>query len=544
MRYQELLNKIKEHHYHLIVIDGRCGSGKSTLAKRLANDLKCNLFHMDDFYLPKVKKTRERLSEAGGNVDYERFMEDVLARIDQDFSYQVFDCKSQQLVEWIEVKRNDINIIEGSYALHPSLKSFYDFKIFVECAYDTRLKRIRERNKDNYEDFIKLWIPLEDAYFDGLGIKDQCDAIYQGDYAISIDELKDEKLIDIRNSDSFSYGFIPGAINMPDILTNVERLDQKECYVIYDDHDQKANESALKLNDLGFDVFYLRGGYQSFMKTTLKDVDEKWKKEMQKSISKTFKKELMSPFCKAINQYDMIKPHDRIAVCISGGKDSMLMGRLFLELKRHNKIPFELVFLVMDPGYNELNKQVIINNARKLDLPIEIFNANIFDYVYTQKGSPCYLCARMRRGHLYCKAQELGCNKIALGHHYDDVIETILMSMLYGGQVQTMMPKLKSANFAGMELIRPMYLIREEDIIRWRDHNNLHFIECACRFSDEAYHDKSLSKRKEIKHLIAELKKSNPYVENNIFKSVMNVSLDSIIEYKKDDQRYNFLDEY
>lgn len=543
MQYQELLRILKENKYHLIAIDGRCGSGKSTLAKRLASDLSSNLFHMDDFYLPKARKTKERLKEAGGNVDYERFKDEVLEKIDSDFTYQIFDCKRQELDETVSVIRKDFNIIEGSYALHPSLISYYDYKIYVDCDYDIRLERIKKRNPDNYEDFISMWIPLEDAYFDKLMIKDQCDSIYKGDYAIGIDEIKNKRLIDIRNADSFSYGFIPGAINLPDILANISKLDRTDSYVIYDDKG-KAERIALELNDLGYDVSFLLGGYQSFMKTTLKDVDENWKKEMQRSVSKTLKKELMSPFCKAICQYEMISPHDKIAVCISGGKDSMLMGKLFLELKRHNKIPFELVFLVMDPGYNELNREVIINNAKKLGLPIEIFKTNIFDYVYSQKGSPCYLCARMRRGHLYNKAKELGCNKIALGHHYDDVIETILMSMLYGGQVQTMMPKLKSANFAGMELIRPMYLIREADIIRWRDHNDLHFIECACRFSDDAYHDETLSKRKEIKHLIAELKKNNPYVENNIFKSVMNVSLDSIIEYKKDDQRHNFMDEY
>ena len=224
----------------------------------------------------------------------------------------------------------------------------------------------------------------------------------------------------------------------------------------------------------------------------------------------------------------------------------MLMAKLFQELQRHNKYPFELVFLVMDPGYSEVNRLVIEKNARLLGIPIEIFESDIFDAVYTVEKSPCYLCARMRRGHLYSKAKELGCNKIALGHHYDDVIETILMGMLYGGQVQTMMPRLRSSNFEGMELIRPMYLIREEDIIRWRDYNGLHFIQCACHFTDTCSSCRedgtSASKRMEIKQLIATMKRNNPYVEGNIFKSVENVNLSTVIAYKEDGVRHSFLE--
>ena len=265
-------------------------------------------------------------------------------------------------------------------------------------------------------------------------------------------------------------------------------------------------------------------------------------------VQKKYKKKLWRPFCKAINQYELVKPGDKIAVCISGGKDSMLMAKLFQELKRHNKFEFELVFMVMDPGYNQLNRQMIIDNSKKLNIPIQIFDSQIFDSVFNIEKSPCYLCARMRRGHLYAKAKELGCNKIALGHHYDDVIETILMGMLYGAQVQTMMPKLHSTNFEGMELIRPMYLIREDDIKHWRDYNGLHFIQCACKFTDTCTtcnpDGVTKSKRMETKQLIAKMKEINPYVESNIFKSVENVNLKTIIAYKKDGVKHSFLDTY
>lgn len=224
----------------------------------------------------------------------------------------------------------------------------------------------------------------------------------------------------------------------------------------------------------------------------------------------------------------------------------MLMAKCFQELKRHNKFDFEVKFLVMDPGYSQENRKVIEENARRLDIPITIFESDIFDAVYDIEKSPCYLCARMRRGHLYSYAKELGCNKIALGHHYDDVIETILMGMLYGAQVQTMMPKLHSTNFEGMELIRPLYLVRESDIEAWRDYNGLHFIQCACKFTDTctSCNNENASKRKEIKGLIAELKKTNPFVEGNIFKSVENVNLATVVAYKKDGVKHHFLDTY
>ena len=267
------------------------------------------------------------------------------------------------------------------------------------------------------------------------------------------------------------------------------------------------------------------------------------------SIRKKFHKQLFSRFAKALNEYKLIEPNDKIAVCISGGKDSMLMAKLFQELKRHNKFNFELVFLVMDPGYNPENLEKIKYNAKVLNVPIQIFSSNIFENVFEIEKSPCYLCARMRRGYLYAEAKRLGCNKIALGHHFDDVIETILMGMLYGGQVQTMMPKLHSTNFEGMELIRPMYLIREADIINWAKYNGLEFIACACKFTEkisvEEKENRELSsKRKKVKQLIAELKKDNAQIETNIFRSVQNVNLATIIGYKDNEGRHNFLDSY
>lgn len=269
-------------------------------------------------------------------------------------------------------------------------------------------------------------------------------------------------------------------------------------------------------------------------------------KEVERSINKKFHKGIWSRFTAAINDYELISEGDKIAVCISGGKDSMLMAKLFQELKRHNKFPFEVEYIVMDPGYSEPNRRQIEENAKMLNVPVTIFESNIFDSVFHIEKSPCYLCARMRRGYLYNQAKNMGCNKIALGHHYDDVIETILMGMLYGGQVQTMMPKLRSTNFEGMELIRPMYLIRENEIKRWRDYNGLTFLNCACKFTEQCAVNpmENLSKRIEIKNMIREFKKTNPQVESNIFKSVQNVNLDTVIGYKKDSVKHNFLEFY
>lgn len=267
--------------------------------------------------------------------------------------------------------------------------------------------------------------------------------------------------------------------------------------------------------------------------------------DVEESLRKKFKKSLFSRFAKAVVEYELISENDKIAVCMSGGKDSFVMAKLFQELKRHNKIPFELVFLVMDPGYSAENRRMIERNAELLNIPVTVFETDIFESVHSIEKSPCYLCARMRRGHLYHRAKDLGCNKIALGHHYDDVIETILMGMLYGGQIQTMMPKVRSANFEGMELIRPMYLIREDTIKHWRDYNKLEFLRCACRFTENGEKDEDASKRRKMKELIRRLESEDTGVEQNIFRSVENVSLKAVIEYKdKDGVRHRFTDDY
>ena len=271
-------------------------------------------------------------------------------------------------------------------------------------------------------------------------------------------------------------------------------------------------------------------------------------KEVERSIITTYRKTIWSPFVLAVKKYRLIEAGDRIAVCISGGKDSMLLAKLMQELKRQSEVPFELVFLVMDPGYNPKNRQKIEENAKLLNVPIEVFTSDIFAVADNAKqlgdGSPCYLCARMRRGHLYAKAKELGCNKIALGHHKSDVIETTVMGMLYGGQLQGMLPRLTSTNFEGMELIRPMYCILEEDIIRWKNHNGLDFIACACRFTENVETAEEFSARKRVKELIAQLKKENPNVENCIFQSIHNVQLDTMVGFKQAGTVHSFLERF
>lgn len=267
----------------------------------------------------------------------------------------------------------------------------------------------------------------------------------------------------------------------------------------------------------------------------------------ERSIIKTYKGEIWRKFTRAINEYEMIQDGDKIAVCISGGKDSMLMAKLFQELERHGRKNFDLEFLVMNPGYNERNYEQIVENARLLQIPIRVFESDIFDAVHDIQDSPCYLCARMRRGHLYSQAKALGCNKIALGHHFDDVIETIVMAMMFGGQIQTMMPKLYSTNFPGMQLIRPMYLIRERDIVRWCTFNGLQFIRCACRFTEQCEaggEEEKLSKRAYVKELICRLEQENEFLAMNIFRSVENVNLNTVICYKKDGVRHHFLEHY
>lgn len=357
------------------------------------------------------------------------------------------------------------------------------------------------------------------------------------------------QLIDIRSKTEISHGAIPGAVcaSAENIEENQE-IDFSKKLVICCSRGKVSVEIAENLAKKGYDAVSLTGGYLAWLCHRMEEEQkQKINEDVEQSIRKKFHKKIWSKFTKAINQYQLVKEGDSIAVCISGGKDSMLMAKLFQELKRHSKFSFDVKFLVMDPGYNAVNRKVIEDNAKKLNIPIQIFESDIFESVYHVEKSPCYLCARMRRGHLYSYAKELGCNKIALGHHYDDVIETILMGMLYGAQIQTMMPKLHSTNFEGMELIRPLYLIREEDIKAWRDYNGLHFIQCACKFTDTCTtcnNEENQSKRVEIKELIKELKKTNPFVEGNIFKSVENVNLDTVVAYKSEGVRHTFLDNY
>ncbi len=360
-------------------------------------------------------------------------------------------------------------------------------------------------------------------------------------------------LVDIRDEASVNYGTIPGAVHILQerLSEEKEKFSRDKKVILYCTKGVFSKEKAEELRKEGYEAYSLVGGYTGWLLTQMKEAEKTQEhsvEEIEKSIRKKFHKQLFSKFAKAVRDYELVQEGDKIAVCISGGKDSMLMAKLFQELQNHRKVSFELVFLVMDPGYNEANRQMIAYNAKRLNIPVTVFESDIFDAVFDIEKSPCYLCARMRRGHLYNKAKELGCNKIALGHHYDDVIETILMGMLYGGQVQTMMPKLHSTNFEGMELIRPMYYIREEDIKHWRDYNKLQFLQCACRFTETcttcSADGSSDSKRMEIKHMIAEMKKTNPFVESNIFKSVENVNLSTVIAYKKDGVKHHFLEEY
>ena len=387
-----------------------------------------------------------------------------------------------------------------------------------------------------------------------------------------IDYQNDERekvLLDVRDKQEFEKETYPGAKNWyweelikvleetPDEFT--QQFDKSIPIYLLCYTGLHSDDLADILEEMGYEVYSLYGGWGAYMKWKFENyvkeaqaenelTGEERVKEIERSIVKKFRKPIWRKFTQALNEYDLIQDGDKIAVCISGGKDSMLMAKLFQELKRHNKFPFEVKFLIMDPGYSPENRKLIESNAKRLNIPVTIFESDIFESVFNVEKSPCYLCARMRRGHLYSKAKELGCNKIALGHHYDDVIETILMGMLYGAQMQTMMPKLHSTNFEGMELIRPLYLIREDDIKAWRDANELKFIQCACRFTDTcsscAEDGQSKSKRLEVKKLIAELKKTNPFVEGNIFKSVENVNLETVVAYKKDGVKHHFLDDY
>lgn len=362
--------------------------------------------------------------------------------------------------------------------------------------------------------------------------------------------LKDDyQIIDIRSAAEIAHGEIPGAVIVaPENVLDNKNIDYSKKLIICCARGEKSEETARILQSEGYDAQSLEGGFGAWLLDKMSMTDENEKAfEVEKSLRKKFRKEIWSKFTKAVNTYELVKPGDKIAVCISGGKDSMLMAKCFQELKLHDKFDFDVKFLVMDPGYSPRNRQVIEENARILNIPITVFESDIFESVYNIEKSPCYLCARMRRGHLYAYAKELGCNKIALGHHYDDVIETILMGMLYGAQVQTMMPKLHSTNFEGMELIRPLYLVREDDIKAWRDYNELNFIQCACKFTDTCTtcnNEENQSKRVEIKELIKTLKQVNPHVESNIFRSVENVNIDTVIAYKQNGVKHNFLDEY
>lgn len=372
--------------------------------------------------------------------------------------------------------------------------------------------------------------------------------------SITIEELnkldKDTyQIIDIRDKEEVQKDEMPGAVYVPsDEIETSGKVDLSKKLIICCRIGKISIDVAEQLREKGIDAMSLEGGYTAWLLDSIKRKEaESISRDVEQSIRKKFRKKIWRMFAKAINTYDLVKEGDKIAVCISGGKDSMLMAKLFQELKLHNKFEFEVKFLVMDPGYSPENRKVIEENARKLNIPITIYESDIFESVYNVEKSPCYLCARMRRGYLYKFAKDMGCNKIALGHHYDDVIETILMGMLYSGQVQTMMPKLHSTNYEGMELIRPLYLIREQDIKSWCRYNDLHFIQCACKFTDTCTtcnNEENRSKRVEIKELIKTLKQVNPYVEGNIFKSVENVSLEAIVAYKIDGVKHSFLETY
>ncbi len=361
---------------------------------------------------------------------------------------------------------------------------------------------------------------------------------------------KDEYiLLDIRDESDWAYGAIPGAYTVKPELIDEQKFQKDKKIIVYCAKGVLSDEIAENLALKGYEAYNLKGGYFQWLKEEMsKVVSDDYLKQVEEGITKRFRVPLLSRFVKAIKDYKLISSGDKIAVCMSGGKDSFLMAKLFQEYHKYSKEKFDLKFVVMDPGYNKQNRNIIEENARRLNIPIEIFESDIFESVYGVEKSPCYLCARMRRGYLYNYAKNVGCNKIALGHHYDDVIETILMGMLYGAQVQTMMPKLKSTNFEGMQLIRPLYLIREDDIKAWRDAYDLHFIQCACKFTDTCTtcrpDGQNRSKRQATKELIRMLKKESPDVEKCIFRSVENVNLDTVIAYKKGGKTHNFLDTY
>ncbi|MGP2526752.1 ATP-binding protein [Acidaminococcus sp. LBK-2] len=363
-------------------------------------------------------------------------------------------------------------------------------------------------------------------------------------------------VVDIRDAAAFQRGTLLGAVNLDPLALQEGLLELPEeklivCLCMWG---KISLSLADNLRDQGYTAVSLHGGYALWLQRRLEKqavqdaADSQRLKRIETSLRRKYKRRISSKFVQAICDYDMIQPGDKIAVCISGGKDSMLMAKLFQDLKRHNKIPFDLVFLCMDPGYNEMNRKIIEENAKLLHIPLTFFSTNIFESVFHVEESPCYLCAKMRRGYLYRKARELGCNKIALGHHFDDVIETNLMSILYAGAVRTMLPRLKSTSCPGMELIRPLYYVREDDIKSWRDENDLYFIQCACKFTETCstcHTDGTTdSKRLEVKKLIAQLAAGNPQVPSNIFHSLENINLDTVLKFKYHGREHSFLEEW
>ena len=356
-------------------------------------------------------------------------------------------------------------------------------------------------------------------------------------------------LYDTRSEQEKLYGVMEGAVSVSaDELLAAPPEDKTQKLIICCARGKFSVDTAEQLSEMGYDAYSLSGGYAAWLLAVMqKEQADEVSKRVEQSLQKKFRKKIWAAFTKAVKQYELVKENDRIAVCISGGKDSMLMAKLFQELHRHSDVPFELVFLVMDPGYNAINRQRIESNAALLHIPITVFETNIFEVANSTDKSPCYLCARMRRGHLYSKAKELGCNKIVLGHHFNDVIETTVMGMFYGSQLQAMLPKLHSDNFEGMELIRPMYCIHEENIIAWRQYNQLEFIQCACRFTENCTicdNGGGGSKRQEIKILLRRLKRDNPNIEKSIFNSIHTVALDTFPGYKTKGKVHSFLEGY
>lgn len=377
--------------------------------------------------------------------------------------------------------------------------------------------------------------------------------------SITVEELelieKDKAVIlDIREPEEFSRGTIETAVNvpLPEVRNYMKCLKKDTTVYVLCHTGDKSIDVVDTLEEAGFCAVNVKNGYRAYLRYKLSqalaedDFAKQKTRDIERSIIKKFRKSIWRKFTKSVQEYELIKEGDKIAVCISGGKDSMLLAKLMQELKKHGKVPFEVIFLIMNPGYNEDNWKIITDNAKLLGIPLTVFESDIFDIVAGVDKSPCYLCARMRRGYLYSRAKELGCNKIALGHHFDDVIETVLMGMFYSGKFETMMPKLHSKNFEGMELIRPLYMVKESDIKAWRDYNQLHFIQCACRFTENCSicGGEQGSKRDEMKELIAELRKTSDLIEMNIFRSMHNVNLNTIIGYHKDKIEHSFLDDY